>query len=247
LVLPGLPASVAVPVCVLAAAVGGAVWALIPALLKAVRGVHEVISTIMLNFVASALTNYLVVRVLGVPESLRTPELPASTWLPPLSEWFSPLRGSAANSSFLIAVGLVALAQIGLRYTSAGFRLRVVGRNPSAARTYGMSTKRSWALAMGLGGAAAGLVGANFVLGYKHYFEDGFSGGTGFVGIAVALLGAGHPWAVLPAALFMGTLREGGLAVNHLVPKEIVLVIQAVAVLAVLVASRRAATLRWRA
>ena len=99
---------------------------------------------------------------------------------------------------------------------------------------------------MGLGGAAAGLVGANFVLGYKHYFEDGFSGGTGFVGIAVALLGAGHPWAVLPAALFMGTLREGGLAVNHLVPKEIVLVIQAVAVLAVLVASRRAATLRWR-
>ena len=75
---------------------------------------------------------------------------------------------------------------------------------------------------------------------------SGFSGGTGFVGIAVALLGAGQPWAVLPAALFMGTLREGGLAVNHLVPKEIVLVIQAVAVLAVLVASRRAATLRWK-
>jgi ABC-type uncharacterized transport system permease subunit len=246
LFLPGLPWPVLVPLSILAAALGGALWALIAAALKASRGVHEVISTIMLNFLAAALTNYLVVRALGVPESLRTPELPPSAWLPSLAAWFPAFAGSAVNSSLLLALLLVLVCQAGLHFSGAGYRLRVVGQNPMAARAYGLSPRRSWSLAMALGGAAAGLVGANFVLGYKHYFEDGFSGGTGFVGIAVALLGAGRPWAVLPAALFIGTLREGGLAINHLVPKEVVLVIQAVAVLAVLVFPRGASALRWR-
>ncbi len=241
LVLPPLPGGVALVACVLAAAAGGAVWGFIPALLKASRGVHEVISTIMLNFVAAALTNYLVVRVLGVPESLRTLELPRSAWIPSLSVWLPMFRGSAANSSLLLALAMVAAMQALLRWTAAGYRLRVVGHNPAAARAYGMSIRQTWCFSMTLGGALAGLVGTNFVLGYKHYFEDGFSGGTGFVGIAVALMGAGRPWAVLPAALFMGTLTEGGLAVNHLVPKEIVLVIQAVAVIAVLVMPRATA------
>jgi ABC-type uncharacterized transport system permease subunit len=246
LFLPELPAAPTALLCVLAAAAAGALWALIPALLKAVRGVHEVISTIMLNFVAAAITNYLVVQVLGVPESLRTPALAPRAWLPALSVWISHFRGSAVNTSLLGALALVALAQLLLRRTTVGYRLRVVGHNPAAAEMHGVSVRRVWCFAMGLGGAAAGLVGANFVLGYKHYFEDGFSGGTGFVGIAVALMGAGKPWAVVPAALFMGGLLEGGLAINHLVPKEVVLVIQAVAVIAVLVLQRGPSAVRWR-
>ncbi len=246
LFLPVLPAVPTVLLCVLAAAAAGALWALVPALLKAVRGVHEVISTIMLNFVAAAFTNYLIVQVLGVPESLRTPVLAPRAWLPALSTWIPRFRGSAVNSSLIVALALVALAHLLLRRTAVGYRLRVVGYNPLAAEVHGVSVRRVWGFAMGLGGAAAGLVGANFVLGYKHYFEDGFSGGTGFVGIAVALLGVGKPWGVMPAALFMGALLEGGLAINHLVPKEVVLVMQAVAVMCVLVLQRGRSALRWK-
>jgi ABC-type uncharacterized transport system permease subunit len=246
LFLPALPAVPTVLLCVLAAAAAGAIWALVPAVLKAARGVHEVISTIMLNFVAAAFTNYLIVRVLGVPESLRTPVLPGRAWLPALSVWIPKFQGSAVNSSLCVALALVAVAHLLLGRTGIGYRLRVVGHNPGAAEMHGVSVRKVWSFAMGLGGAAAGLVGANFVLGYKHYFEDGFSGGTGFVGIAVALMGAGRPWAVVPAALFMGALLEGGLAINHLVPKEVVLVIQAIAVMAVLVLQRGPSDVRWR-
>jgi simple sugar transport system permease protein len=91
---------------------------------------------------------------------------------------------------------------------------------------------------LGLGGGCAGLVGLNFVQGYKHYFEDGFSGGLGFMGIAVALLGRNHPRGVVLAALLFGTLSQGGLAVNALVPKEIVDILQAVIILAVVATSR---------
>ena len=88
-------------------------------------------------------------------------------------------------------------------------------------------------LALTLGGALAGLVGANFVLGYKHYYEDGFSGGVGYMGIAVAVLGRGNPVGVVAAALLFGTLSQGALAVNAIVPKEIVDVLVAVIIFAV--------------
>ena len=101
------------------------------------------------------------------------------------------------------------------------------------AQTGGVRLGRVTIAAMAASGALAGAVGANFVLGYKHYFEDGMGRGMGFMGIAVALLGRNHPLGVVAAALLFGTLSQGGLAINELVPKELVDILQAVIILSV--------------
>jgi hypothetical protein len=112
-----------------------------------------------------------------------------------------------------------------------GFELRAVGLNAPAAEYGGVSIGRTQVVAMALSGALAGLGGVNFVLGYKHYFELGFSAGAGFLGIAVALLGRNHPVGVVVAALFFGALSYGGLVINQQVPKELVEVLQALVIL----------------
>jgi simple sugar transport system permease protein len=124
-----------------------------------------------------------------------------------------------------------------LARTRTGFELRAVGESPTAAETAGIPVGRRVVLAMALAGGVAGLTGAGFVLGYKHYYEDGFSGGIGYMGIAVAVLGRAHPLGVLAAALLFGTLSQGALAVNALVPKELVDVLQAVIIFAVVAAA----------
>jgi simple sugar transport system permease protein len=106
-----------------------------------------------------------------------------------------------------------------------------VGLNAPAAEYGGISIGRTQVLAMALSGAVAGLGGANFVLGYKHFFEQGFSGGAGFLGIAVALLARNHPAGVIVAALFFGALSYGGLVINQRVPKELVEILQALVIL----------------
>ena len=115
--------------------------------------------------------------------------------------------------------------------TRLGYELRVVGFNPSAGEYGGIATGRAQTLALAISGAAAGLAGVNFVLGYKHYFELGFSSGAGFLGIAVALLGRNHPVGVVAAALFFGALSYGGLVVNQRVPKELVEALQGLVIL----------------
>ena len=108
-----------------------------------------------------------------------------------------------------------------------------MGLQPLAAEYGGVNVGACWWRAMALSGALAGLGGLNFVLGYKHYYEEGFAGGAGFLGIAVALVGRNHPVGVVLAALLFATLSQGGLAINALVPKQIVDVLQAVVILAV--------------
>jgi simple sugar transport system permease protein len=115
----------------------------------------------------------------------------------------------------------------------AGFELRAVGLQPDAAEYGGVSVPGVWWKAMVISGAVAGMGGLNFVLGYKHYYEDGFSTGAGFLGIAVALVGRNNPVGVVLAALLFATLSQGGLAVNALVPKQMVDVLQAVVIIAV--------------
>jgi len=117
--------------------------------------------------------------------------------------------------------------------TRAGFELRAVGLQPAAAEYGGVNVKRTWMGALALSGAVAGVGGVNFVLGYKGYYEDGFAGGAGFLGIAVALVGRNHPLGVVIAALFFATLSQGGLAINAMVPKQIVEVLQGIVILAV--------------
>jgi general nucleoside transport system permease protein len=233
LLLPiGTPALVAVPVCVMAAIAGGGVTGSVPGILRARFGAHEVIVTIMLNFIVLALLNYFVSARLHVPETLHTPEMHAGA-LPRLASAFPAFHGSAANWTIMIILLAAAVAWWYLFRTKAGYELRAVGMQPEAAEYAGIRAPRVWRNAMTMSGALAGLGGINFVLGYKHYYEDGFTGGAGFLGIAVALIGRNNPAGVVCAALFFATLSQGGLAINAMVPKQIVEVLQGIVILAV--------------
>jgi len=225
-----LPAVVLLPLTLAAALLSGAAWGAIPGVLKARFGAHEVINTIMLNFIALAFVSYLG-RGVFEPATVRTAEIGAGAILPRFESWWPELRGSPANLSLLL--GLLAAALVGLLLfrTRLGFELRALGLNPAAAQYGGVPVGVTQVKAMAISGALAGLAGMNFVLGYKHFFELGFSAGAGFMGIAVALLGRNHPAGVILAALFFGALSHGGLAISQRVPKELVDVLQAIVIL----------------
>ena len=229
---PGLPSLLTLPVYLVAAAAGGAVVGGIPGVLKAKLGAHEVITTIMLNFIVLALLNYLVVRYLKVEGSLHTQPIHTGA-LPRLADMSSAFRGSAANVVLLLAMAAALLTWWFLFRTKRGFELRAVGLQPGAAEYGGVDVGGVWWRAMALSGALAGLGGLNFVLGYKHYYEDSFGAGAGFIGIAVAIVGRNHPLGVMLAALVFATMSQGGLAVNAVVPKQIFDVLQAVVIIAV--------------
>ncbi|HEY0971221.1 MAG TPA: ABC transporter permease [Gemmatimonadales bacterium] len=233
LALPaGMPGILAVPLLVVAAAAGGGTVGLVPGVLKSRFGANEVIVTIMLNFIVLAILNYLVSAHLHVPETLHTGEIAAGV-VPRLADLSDTFRGSAANlTMFVILAAAVALWWFLFR-TRAGYELRAVGLQPEAAEYGGVKVGATWVRAMTIAGAVAGLGGINYVLGYKHYYEEGFAAGSGFLGIAVALVGRNHPLGVPLAALFFATLSQGGLAVNALVPKEMVDILQAVVILAI--------------
>ncbi|MEZ5066607.1 MAG: ABC transporter permease [bacterium] len=231
LALPAAPALVLVPLCVVAAAIGGAFWGAIPGFLRARLGVHEVINTIMLNFLASALTGYLVVHVLREPGEMipQTPAIPLAAHLPRLGEWTPLPAQSPANAALLVALAAaLALAWI-LARTPFGFRVRALGLGERAARTAGLPVGATIVGAMAVAGAVAGLAGANEVLGFRYRFLDNFTGGIGFLGIAVALLGRARPGGVVIAALLFGALNAASLEIDLFtdVPREIGFVVQA--------------------
>jgi simple sugar transport system permease protein len=228
----GIPALLCLPIYMLAAALGGGVVGAVPGVLKARFGAHEVIVTIMLNFVVLALLNYLVSAKLHVPDTLHTPELKSGA-LPRLADVAAPFHGSAANATILLAIVTAVALGWYLFRTRRGFELRAVGLQPAAAEYAGVNVAGVTWRALAVSGAIAGLGGLNYVLGYKHYYEEGFATGAGFLGIAVALVGRSHPAGIVLAALLFATLSQGGLAVNALVPKQMVDVLQAVVILAV--------------
>ena len=231
LVLPaGLPALLVLPLYILVAGATGAVVGGIPGALKAKFGAHEVITTIMLNFITLALLNYLISARFNVEDTLHTAEIRSGA-LPRLSDFVSAFHGSAANTVILLALAIVVLAWVFLFRTRCGFELRAVGLQPHAAEYGGVHVGGMWLRAMALAGAVAGIGGLNYVLGYKHYYEEGFGAGAGFLGIAVALVGRSHPFGVVVAAVLFATLSQGGLAVNAVVPKQMVDVLQAVVII----------------
>jgi len=233
LILPaGMPALLTLPVYIVAAALGGGIVGGVPGVLKAKFGAHEVITTIMLNFIVLALLNYFVAAHLKVEGTLHTEEIGAGA-LPRLSEYVGAFHGSAANVVLFLAIAAAVIAWWYLFRTRSGFELRAVGLQPEAAEYGGVKVSAVWLRAMALSGAVAGIGGLNFVLGYKHYYEDAFASGSGFLGIAVAIVGRNHPVGVLLAALVFATMSQGGLAVNAVVPKQIVDVLQAVVIIAV--------------
>ena len=233
LALPvGTPSVIGITVCVITAMLfGGAVGA-VPGVLRARFGAHEVIVTIMMNFIVLALLNYVIAAKLHVPETLHTPAIHAGT-VSRLGDSMAAFHGSAVNWTVIIVTAAVSAVAWYLFRTRAGFELRAVGLQPGVAEYGGVNVSRTWTRALTLSGAIAGLGGVNFVLGYKGYYEDGFAGGAGFLGIAVALVGRNHPLGVVIAALFFATLSQGGLAISAMVPKQIVEVLQGIVILAV--------------
>ena len=231
LVLPaGLPALLVLPLYIVVAGMAGAVVGGIPGALKAKFGAHEVITTIMLNFIVLALLNYLISTRFNVEDTLHTAEIRSGT-LSRLSDYIPAFHGAAANTVLLLALVVVALAWVFLFRTRYGFELRAVGLQPRAAEYGGIDVGGMWWRAMAISGGIAGIGGLNYVLGYKHYYEEGFGAGAGFLGIAVALVGRSHPVGVVIAAVLFATLSQGGLAVNALVPKQMVDVLQAVMII----------------
>jgi ABC-type uncharacterized transport system permease subunit len=233
LLLPaGLPSLVTLPIYIVAAALGGGIVGGIPGALKAKFGAHEVITTIMLNFVVLALLNYLVSAHLKVADTLHTPPIDGGS-LPRLSAYIPAFHGSAANTVIVLAMIAVIVTWWYLFRTRRGFELRATGLQPLAAEYGGVRVGNVWWRALALSGALAGIGGLNFVLGYKYYYEDAFASGAGFLGIAVAIVGRNNPIGVALASLAFATISQGGLAVNAMVPKQMVDVLEAVVIIAV--------------
>ena len=224
-----LPVWLMVPLAIAAAALFGAAWAAVPAWLQAWRGSHIVITTIMFNFVASALMVYLMVNVLIAPGSM-TPQsrgFGASGQLP-------MLMGSTLNASIVLALACCAGVWVFLWHTSWGYALRTMGHNPAAAIYAGTNLRRMTMLAMCLSGALAGFVGVNELMGVQHRLLLDFQAGYGFAGIAVALMGRNHPLGVALAALLFGALQQGGAELAFDIPqitREMVVVIQGLVIL----------------
>lgn len=237
IVLGTLPAAILVPLCFAAAIVAGATWGAIPGFLKARFGSHEVINTIMMNFVAVALMSYFTqyhYRTPGDP-IMQTGPISVNAHLPRLGQFIPGLpERIPLNVAFLMALAASALVYVFLWRTKWGYELRATGSNPAAAEYGGISVRRQIVLAMAISGGLAGMVGINEVLGYRHRYYDGFSDNYGFTGIAVALLGRNHPVGVIFAALLFAVLTRGGVPVDAFtehVTKDIVQILQATIIL----------------
>lgn len=236
LALPaGVGVATSIAAALLTAAIGGALWAGVAALLRARYGVLEVISTIMLNFVALHVVSYLVRGPLqepthiypqsaGIPDALRLPRIPGAGRL---------------HVGLLLGVLLAAAAGWVLRYTAAGFRVVAVGESASAAASAGgIDVRKTTTRAFLLSGALAGLAGGVEVLGVTFALYENISPGYGYTAIAVALLARLDPWRVVATAMLFGALEAGAGAMQRdaNVPSTLVSVIEAVLILAVVAA-----------
>lgn len=229
------PAALLLPLAMLAGAACGAACGAVPGWLQARRGSHIVITTIMFNFLAASLVVYLVVNVLIAPGSMspETRRFTAAADLPSLSALGFP---SSAPVNLSLPLALLAAGAVWLLVwrTPWGYALRVMGESAEVARYAGIDPARTTVLAMALSGALASGIAVNELLGAQHRLLLGFTGGYGFTGIAVALMGRNHPAGVLLAALLFGALTQGGAELAFEapdVPSEIVVLIQGLVIL----------------
>jgi len=240
LALPWPHWALALPAAAVGAALSGALWALIPAWLQARRGSHIVITTIMFNFIAAALLNYVLVNLLRPVGSMdpASARFPAAAHLPKLSEMALGLgfewgRNTPANVTFFVAIAACLLVWLLIWHTRPGYEIRAFGKSEPAALYAGISPVRITVLAMLVSGALAGLMAINNVMGEAERLMLNAVEGAGFIGIAVALMGRNHPFGVFLAALLFGFLYQGGgeLALWTSIPRELIVVIQALVIL----------------
>lgn len=226
--IPGLPAIIHIPLVIIGAMGAGALWAFIPGFFKATRGTNEVVNTIMMNYIAIHIYNYLVKHPFKVENTVATAPIQASAHL-----YRFLGDGFRVNVSLFLAI----LCGIGIWYfmdrTTAGFELRSTGLNPFAAEYGGMNQKRNIILAMVISGILAGLAGGFQIMGPEHSAKEMVAfANFGFNGIAVALLAKSHPLGVLASALLFGALNNAGPYMQMMgISKDVGNIIQALVIL----------------
>ena len=237
---PALSAWIVIPLAISGGLLFGALWAIIPGYLQAYRGSHVVITTIMFNFLASALMVYMLVHVLRevgnmTPESTNFPDV---VWLPFVHDVFAGfgynITKSPLNLSILVALFFSFLVWFFLWHTRWGFAIRATGKSSDAAIYGGINPKKIIVVTMCISGALAGLVGVNELIGVQHRLFLNFNYGYGFGGIAVALMGRNHPLGILIAAFLFGILYQGGAELDfelQNVSRDIVVVMQGLVIL----------------
>lgn len=235
-----VPWWITAPFALVAGVAFGALWAFVPGYLQAKRGSHIVITTIMFNFIAAALMTYMLVNVLRPVGSMspqsRTFEeggrIPRIDWL---FEWFgSNLGGAQTNISLFLALIAAFGVWVLIWRTRLGYRLRTLGQNPTAAVYAGMRPPRLIMIAMAISGGLAGMMAINEIMGVHGRLLLEFAGGAGFVGIAVALMGRGHPIGIVLAALLFGALYQGGAELAFSMPsitRDMIIAIQGLVIL----------------
>lgn len=246
--LRGLPAVVHLPLALLAAMAGGMLWALLPIVLKLRRGAHEVITTIMMNYIASALILYLIADVFRDPAQagtprVRTPDVALAARVPSLGPLFGSFGFTGSdvqklNGLLLLGVLVCIILAYALARTRFGYEVRAVAANPFAAEAAGIPNRRVEFGMFMLSAGIAGLIGLNDILGFFGYLDIDFPKGLGFLGISVALVAKNNPLGVVLAALLFGFLDRGAQGVQFFarVPKETIVIMQAIIILAIVVA-----------
>lgn len=224
-----LPFFIHLPLALAAGVVGGALWGFIPAILKARLGAHEVITTMMLSYVALYLTGYMVNYPFKEPGGW----VAQTVFISPSAELPRILPPTQLSASIFVALILTGLTYYILQRTTVGYEIRAIGLNPSAAESAGISIKKGIVLALTISGAMAGLGGAGEVLGVHRRFIEGFSPGYGWDGLAVALVGGLNPAGILLASVLFGALRSGGMTMTRTthVPLDIATILQALVIL----------------
>jgi len=238
---PTLPGYFAIPLGMLAALFGGGIWGMLAGLLKAKRGSHEVIVTILLNFIGITLVNYLILYPFKntAVQNPETHEIGVGYTLPLLSDFTEKLgselfRTTPVNLTLFLSCFMAVVCFLFLFRTSWGYELRALGQNISAARFNGISTSKNFILAFAISGALSGLVGVNEVMGYHHKLIEGFSPQYGFTGIAVALIARNHPLGVILSALLFGAIHNGAREIEFLsenITKEISVIMEAMIII----------------
>jgi simple sugar transport system permease protein len=234
--LPGLPTYMLIPLAILAGAAGGAVWGGIAGVLKARLGVNEILSTVMLNYIAAQFYTFLLRGPMMDPEELVTGSGTPQTVRIPKAAWLDRLiPGTRLHTGVFIALGLAVVVFLLLWRTSTGFKMRAAGAEAKAARYAGVRVERYLILAMLMSGACAGIAGSIEILGVHRRAIEGVTGGYGFTGIVVALFGGLHPVGIIPASMFFGLLLIGADMTQRLasVPANMVLVLQGAIILAI--------------
>ncbi len=235
-----LPTIAEIPLCAAAAIVGGALWALVPGLLRAFLGVNELVVCLMLNPLALLLTSWVASRVLKAPgPTNKLADIADTAVLPGLSVY------SQLNVGLIAGVVLILLAWLFNNFTPRGFEWRVLGVNPRFALYGGVNVRRNAIYVFLASGAVAGLAGAEEVMGVYHAYFDNFSPGYGYDGIAVAMLANYHPFGVLATAFLFGTLNSGS-AVLQMMTGLSKYIVQAMQFLVVLFMAADFSALRWR-